>query len=130
MAIKIKHIKKENVDKRGELTRLLDIKDFPLQAILRITSKKGTTRANHWHKKDSHIIYIESGKCRYYEKPVGKPNAKITSALMKKGDMVLTKPNVIHAVKFLEDTVFYTFTTEKRNQKLYEKEITRVELVK
>lgn len=129
MAIKIKHIEPQNPDERGSLTELLDCEKFPIKSILRITSKPGTVRANHIHKRDSHYIYIESGKAEYSERPADKPDAPLETVVMGPGDMVLTGPNVAHAVKFLEDTVFYAFTTEPRDQDLYEKEITRVKLV-
>lgn len=129
MAIKIKHIDPQHQDDRGSLTEILDCEEFPIKAILRITSKAGTVRANHYHKKDSHYIYIEKGRAEYSERPADKPEAKLESVTMGPGDIVLTGPNVAHAVKFLEDTVFYAYTTEPRDQELYEKEIVRVKLV-
>lgn len=130
MKIKIIHTKPEFIDERGGITRVLEPDKIRVKSILRITSKKGTVRANHYHKKDHHWIILEKGKLRYYEKPADKPRAKAQSMLMKAGDMVLTGPNVIHATKFLEDTVFYVFTTEGRDQKKYEKEIIRVDFIK
>lgn len=129
MAIKIKHIEPQHLDERGSLTEILDCEEFPIKAILRITSKAGTVRANHYHKKDSHYIYVESGKAEYSERPADKPEAPLEKVLMGPGDIVLTGPKVAHAVKFLEDTVFYAYTTEPRDQELYEKEIVRVKLV-
>jgi len=129
MAIKVRHVDPDHKDERGSLTEILDCEEFPIKAILRITSKAGTVRANHYHKKDSHYIYIESGKAEYSERPADKSEAVIEKVLMGPGDIVLTGPNVAHAVKFLEDTVFYAFTTEPRDQELYEKEIVRVKLV-
>lgn len=129
MAIKITHIDPEHIDDRGGIARVLDQNKIPLQAILRITSKKGTIRANHYHKKDYHWIYIESGKCEYSQKPADKPKAKIESVVMGPGDLVLTEPGMIHATKFLEDTVFYAFTTEKRDQDQYEGDTVRITIV-
>jgi len=48
---------------------------------------------------------------------------------MKKGDLVLTSPGVIHAMKALEDTVFWAITTETRNQKAYEKDTVRINII-
>jgi len=33
-----------------------------------------------------------------------------------------------HSMKFLKDTVFFAYTTEKRNQKNYEKDTVRVDV--
>lgn len=129
MAIHVKHIKPEFVDNRGGIARIVDQDKFPIRAILRITSKKGATRANHVHKKDYHYIYIESGKCEYSEKDSNSPKQKIETVTLKPGDLILTSPEIIHGVKFLEDTVLYALTTERRKQDLYEKDIERIKII-
>lgn len=132
MAIKVSHIKPEFVDKRGSISKVLDIegKEYRITAILRITHKKGSEpRGNHYHKKDYHWVYVESGKMRYFEKPADKPGAKVQSVIMKTGDLVLSNPGIIHAMKALEDTVFWAITTETRDQKSYEKDTVRINIV-
>ena len=129
MDIRVDHIEPEFVDERGGIARVIDQDDFPIRAVLRITSKAGTIRANHHHKNDYHYIYIESGKAEYSEKPANQPNAKVETVAIGPGDVVLSKPGIIHAVKFLEDTIFYAFTTEKREQDQYEGDTTRVTIV-
>ena len=129
MAIKVQHIDPEFVDERGGIARVVDQDKFPIRAILRITSKAGSIRANHYHKNDYHYIYIESGKAEYSEKPADKPKAKVETVTIGSGDLVLSDPGVIHAVKFTEDTIFYAFTTEKREQDQYEDDTVRVVIV-
>ena len=51
------------VDERGKIQPLIDI-DF--KSCVLITSKKGTVRANHYHKKDWHFIYVIKGEFEYY----------------------------------------------------------------
>src|SRR3989338_8017141 len=123
MAINVLHIKPEFVDDRGGIARIIDQDKFPIRAVLRITSRAGTTRANHFHKTDYHYIYVESGKCEYSEKDSKNPVGKVDTVALESGDVVLSKPGIIHGVKFLEDTVLYAFTTEKRQQAYYEKDI-------
>jgi len=129
MAINIQHIDPEFVDERGGIARVVDQDRFPMRAVLRITSKKGTIRANHYHKHDYHYIYIESGGCEYSERPAKDKKAKIETVKMGPGDIVLSDPGMIHAVKFTKDTVFYAFTTEKREQDKYEKDTVRITIV-
>lgn len=129
MAIKIIHTKAKHIDERGGITRILDEDTLTFRGVLRITSKKGSVRSNHYHKHDSHYIYVESGRCEYSEKPAGKPKAKVATVILESGDLVLSKPGIIHAVKFLEDSVLYAFTTEKRTQGKYESDTTRVTIV-
>ncbi|MDP2638328.1 MAG: cupin domain-containing protein [Candidatus Levybacteria bacterium] len=130
MAINVIHTKPEFIDERGGIARILDQDRFPIRAVLRITSKKGSSRANHYHQTDCHYIYIESGKCEYSEKDSKDPDGKVESIVMEAGDMVLSEPGMIHGVKFLEDTIFYAFTSERRGQAEYEKNLKRVEIVK
>lgn len=116
-------------DTRGDITHVVDQDEFMFRVVLRITSKAGSIRSNHYHKKDTHYLYIESGLCEYSEKPADDPNAKIETVTMRPGDLVLTKPGIIHAVKFLEDTVLYAFTTERRKQDAYEEDTQKVTIV-
>lgn len=124
----------EVVEERGILTRILDTEE-PIHSILYITSKAGSTRSNHYHKQDTHYCYIISGKAEWHEKPVeGGPDASGGAgqeevAVLEAGDMIRTPPNVIHAVKFLEDTVFLAFSTQPRNREHYEEDTVRVKLI-
>ena len=129
MAINVLHCKPEFVDDRGGITRIVDQDKFAIRAVLRITSKAGSVRSNHYHKNDYHYLYVESGKCEYSEKPADKPHAKVETVTLKPGDLVLSSPGIIHAVKFLEDTILYAFTTEKRVQDKYEKDTKRITII-
>ena len=129
MAIKVDHIEPEFTDERGGIARVMDQDKFPIRAVLRITSKAGTIRANHWHKTDNHYIYVESGRCEYSEKLASDPNAKVETVIIEPGDIVLSAAGIIHAVKFLEDSVIYSFTTEQREQEQYEGDTVRISIV-
>lgn len=129
MAIKVTKVKPEFVDERGYISRLVDTDKYPLRAVLYITSKKGTVRGNHYHKKDAHFVYCMSGKFRYSEKKMNRKNSKVESVILKPGDLVLSKPGVAHAMEFLEDSIFFAFTTEKREQGKYEEDIKRIKIV-
>lgn len=129
MQIKITHIDPEFVDERGGIARVLDQNKYIIRTILRITSKAGTIRSNHYHKKDYHYLYIESGKCEYSEKPADKLDSPLETVILKSGDIVLSSPNIIHAVKFLEDSVIYAFSTEGRDQDKYEEDTIRITIV-
>ena len=121
-----RHISPEFVDDRGEITRILDAQ-APIRSILSITSKKGSIRSNHYHKKDTHYCYLVSGKMEWFEKPVD--GGEVESAVFEPGDMIFTPAMTIHAVRFLEDSVFLTFATEARNQADYEADTVRVTLI-
>lgn len=130
MAIKVLHIKPEFVDERGYISRIIDQDEFPIRAVLYIKRKKGSTGGNHFHKKDAHFIYLFSGKMKYIEKDMNKKNSKVESVLLKPGDLVLSRPMIAHAQEFLEDSVFFAYTTEKRNQQDYESDTVRIDDLK
>ncbi|KKP59998.1 MAG: hypothetical protein UR52_C0001G0078 [Candidatus Gottesmanbacteria bacterium GW2011_GWA1_34_13] len=116
-------------DNRGQIVNIFDFtKNNKIKSSLIITSKKDAIRANHYHKTDSHYIYLISGKFEYYEKKL-KNNSKIKSITINKGDSINTETGIIHAMKFLEDSIMLVLTTEDRDQKKYEKDIVRIKLI-
>ena len=121
-----RQIKPEFIDDRGGITRILD-SEASIRSILSVTSKQGSIRSNHYHKKDTHYCYLVSGKMEWFEKPVD--GGEVESAVLEPGDMVFTPAMMIHGVRFLEDSVFLTFATESRNQADYEADTIRVTLV-
>ena len=121
-----RNIQPEFKDDRGAITKVLD-KDFAIRSVLHITSKKGSIRSNHYHKTDSHYCYLVSGKAEYYEKPV--EGGKLEKTALNAGDMVYSAPMIIHAFKFLEDTVMYAYAAKSRNQADYEADTVRVALI-
>lgn len=122
-----RHITPEFSDVRGAITKILD-NGTAIKSILLITSDTGSVRANHYHKHDSHYSYLLSGKMEYTEKPVegGTPETVILQA----GDMVFTPAMKMHAMRFLEPSVFLAMATESRSQAEYEADTVRVELIK
>ena len=112
-------------DDRGEIVALVD---RDMKSAVLITSKKGTVRANHYHKTDWHYCYVVSGAIEYHHRPHGsavKPEIDIFRA----GEEFFTPPLVDHAMVFLEDTAFLTLGRNSREQESYEADIERVMLV-
>lgn len=124
----VKKIKPFHVDERGEMFYLLD-KSAPITSVLYITCKKGAVRANHYHKKDTHYSYILNGSMEYTYKELKTKNSKLKTIVVSAGQIVETPPMTMHAMRFLEDSIFIALTTEARDQKKYEKDTVRVKLV-
>lgn len=112
-------------DERGEIIPLVDM---PMKSCVLITSKKGTIRANHYHKTDWHFCYVLKGSVEYYHRPVGNttPPKKV---IVKQGQLFFTPPLVEHAMIFREDTVFLTLGGNSRKQASYESDLVRVNLI-
>lgn len=120
-----KNIRPQFVDERGGITSILSGDNPSIKSVLSITSKAGSIRSNHYHKKDSHYCYIVSGRAEWREQPMS--GGEVESAILEAGDMVYTAPMIIHTVKFLEDTVFFAFATESRLQENYEADTIKTE---
>jgi quercetin dioxygenase-like cupin family protein len=118
-------LEKPFVDSRGAILPLVE---EMMKSAVMIESKKGSLRANHYHKTDWHYCYVVSGAIEYYHRPTGS-DEEPECLLIKKGEMVFTPPMVDHAMKFPEDTVFLTLSRNPRRQETYEADVVRVELV-
>lgn len=124
--IKVHHLKPVDRDKRGSIIKVMEGK---ITSVLVIPSKKGAVRANHYHKRDTHYVYMISGRMRYTIKELSKKRARKQSVILKSGDLVYTPAMMAHAMEFLEDSVFLALTTRKRDQKHYENDTVRLKLV-
>ena len=68
----IVQLEKAFKDARGEIQPLVDL---PMKSCVMITSKKGSVRANHYHKTDWHFCYVVEGKIEYHHRPHGEAGA-------------------------------------------------------
>lgn len=101
-------------------------KETTITSALLIVSKKGSIRANHYHKKDTHFVYLLSGAFEYSEKSAVNKKTRKKNSLILPGYLVTTPPMTLHAMKFLKDSVMIALTTEPRDQKDYEKDTVRI----
>lgn len=129
MKINVKHIDQEFTDERGFISRIINGEKYKIHSVLYIKRKKGSRGADHYHKTDTHFVYVAEGKVKRSEKDV-KNKSKVTSVILKPGDLVFTPAMVAHSDEFLEDSVIIAITTKKRNQIDYENDTVRVNLFK
>ena len=114
----IKHIKPAFVDARGEI---INVFEGTTGHVAYITSRKGSVRANHYHKKDIQHMYLISGAYESHCCEVKNPsNKQVLHA--KAGDIIKTPPLVAHAQRFTEDSVFLSLTTREREEGKYEED--------
>jgi quercetin dioxygenase-like cupin family protein len=113
-------------DDRGVIERLL-LGDF--QSVLRTTQKKGSVRANHYHRHDSHTGYVVSGRVLYMTRPVEDEAAEPTKYMVEAGQLFHTPPMLVHATIALEDADILYFTPRSGKQTDYENDVVRVELI-
>ena len=118
-------LEKPFVDVRGSIHPLVD---RLMKSAVLIESKKGTLRANHYHKTDWHYCYVLSGCIEYYHRPTGS-DAEPECVVARAGDMVFTAPHVDHGMVFPEDTVFLTLSRNPRDQETYEADVVRIDML-
>ncbi len=113
-------------DDRGAIQPLVDA---DMKSCVLISSKKGTVRANHYHKTDWHYCYVLSGSIEYYHRPHGS-DGEPEMVLIKSRQLFFPPPMVDHTMVFPEDTTFLTLGRNSRKQEVYEADVERIELVK
>ncbi len=112
-------------DERGAIYPIADEK---MESCVIITSKKGTVRANHFHKTDWHYCHVLNGEIEYHWRETGSDNPA-SKIIIKEGQCFFTPPMVDHAMVFNEDTTFVTLGRNPRDQASYEADIERICLV-
>ena len=113
------------IDDRGAIRPLADA---TMQSALIIETKKGSVRANHYHKKDWHYCHILKGGFEYYWRDVGDTNPP-KKLVAKEGDTVFSPPMVEHAMLYTEDTLLIVLAGNPRDQATYEADVVRVDLI-
>jgi len=112
-------------DARGEIQPIVD---RTFESAVMITSKKGTVRANHYHKTDWHYCYVLEGRIEYHHRPHGSDSTP-DAVIVEKGQIFFTPPMVDHAMVFLEDTRFLTLGRNSRAQAVYEADVRRIDMI-
>lgn len=123
----VKKIEPFHIDARGVIAYISD-PTFKFSNVLYLTFKKGAIRASHYHKKDTHAIYLISGKLEYTRKDMSNPIAKPEVVTVYPGEMITTPPMIAHKVVGLEDSLSVVMTTEPRDHAHYEEDTVRLEL--
>lgn len=122
--MKIIKIKVATRDNRGDISDIFY--KHPIDHVAIINSKKGVFRGDHYHKYTTQHMYMVKGSLRYYWRGLNEGNDKVKSVVVKKGEMVTTPPNEVHALEILEDNQFIVFSEGLRGGKDYESDTFRV----
>ena len=114
----LKHIDPAVVDPRGAISNIFEGR---IEHVALITSKKGSVRANHYHKEDHQYIFLVSGAYESHCCDIRNPSKK-QILHVRPGDIVYTPPLIAHAQKFTEDSVFLALSTRQREEGKYEQD--------
>jgi oxalate decarboxylase/phosphoglucose isomerase-like protein (cupin superfamily) len=119
----IKTLSRSN-DSRGYIKSICDM---PIQNVSIIKCNKNTIRSNHYHFKDYHIMHILEGEVYYFYKKINEKKLKFIK--VKKGENIFTPPKEFHATYFPKKTILIVSSKNPRDQKTYEKDTVRIELI-
>ena len=121
--MKLKKLTNSFKDKRGSIIDIFYNKNIQHVAIIK--SKPNVLRGDHFHKKTTQWMFITQGSLEYWYKSL-KSKSKPKMKLLKKGDLVETPPNEMHALKIgKKGNEFIVFTMGKRGGKDYENDTYR-----
>jgi uncharacterized RmlC-like cupin family protein len=120
--IQLTHPGDSFTDHRGVIRNLLD---HSCGGVQMIWSNARSRRSDHYHREDGHWLYIVSGECEYYERPVGSKE-KPERVTMLPGDMVYTGPGLEHATLFPIDTVMVSMSLRPRDHESHEADLIRL----
>jgi nucleoside-diphosphate-sugar epimerase len=120
MFTELEYIKKGDknfIDERGKISNY-ELSE-PINLIGYIESKKRTIRANHFHPvQEQKCLLIKGQYISVYKDLLDKDSLKITH-IVNEGDIVVTRPNVAHAMIFSEDSVFLNLVRGEREHSNY-----------
>ena len=107
----------EFIDQRGKISNY-ELTE-PINLIGYIESKKGTVRANHYHPiQEQKCILIKGQFISIYKDLLNSKTHKITH-VVNEGDLIVTKPNVAHAMVFSKDSIFLNLVRGEREHNNY-----------
>jgi quercetin dioxygenase-like cupin family protein len=113
------------INAAGSIQNLLE---EPCGGVAIIHSKAGSIRSQHYHRTDSHYLYVLSGRMLYFERPVGSKELP-EPVEVRAGQMVFTPPLVEHATSFDEDTVLVSMSKNARTTEKHEADLVRVKVI-
>jgi uncharacterized RmlC-like cupin family protein len=87
--------------------------------------KAGARRSSHWHRTDSHWLYVLDGKFDYWWKHLGD-DGKPHHIEVEAGQMVHTGPRISHWTYFPRETTLISVSTLHRQHGTHEGDVVRV----
>lgn len=108
---------KEFIDKRGKISNF-ELTE-PINLIGYIYSKKNTVRANHYHPIQEQKCLVIKGQFISVTKNLLDKDKRIETRVINQGEMVVTKPNVAHAMLFTKNTILLNLVRGEREHENY-----------
>ena len=107
----------EYIDSRGKISNH-ELTE-PINLIGLIDSKKGTTRANHYHPQQEQKCLFTKGQIIEVYQDMLNPNSPKVTQVVNEGQLSIIKPNVAHTMIFSKDTTFLNLVRGEREHENY-----------
>ena len=107
----------EYIDLRGKISNH-ELTE-PINLIGLIDSKKGTTRANHYHPIQEQKCLVTKGQFIEVFKDILNENSPKITQVVNEGQLSVIKPNVAHTMVFSKDTIFLNLVRGERDHDNY-----------
>lgn len=111
------------VNKSGWIQNLVEGGES-FQGVSLIHCLAGSRRSSHWHRTDSHYLYVVRGEMRYAERAYG--SGTLVKFTVKPGQMVHTGPRVEHWTFFPVETLLISISKLGRSHEAHEADVVRV----
>jgi len=116
------------INDAGKIQNLVELPQFEgFRGVSIIDSKAGSKRSSHWHRTDSHYLYVLSGEMHYVEQRFGSET--IVKFTVREGEMVHTGPCVLHWTSFPVDTRLISVSRLSRQHEEHERDLVRVDWI-
>ena len=112
-------------DGRGFIQGICDLE---MKSASIIFTKKNQWRANHYHKKDWHFIYVTKGSFEYYFRKTNS-NEDIKKKIVNLGQVLFTGNMIDHAMFYTEETEILVVSKNPRDQQTYEEDTVRIDFM-
>jgi len=109
------------LDDRGKILPI----EHELANVQIIWSNKGSIRANHYHKTDTHSCYLLNGSMLFYWR--NHNETKIHKEKIVSGEKFTTGPMIDHEMVFLEDSTMVVISEFKRDALNYDNDIVKIQ---
>jgi len=107
----------EFIDQRGKISNF-ELTE-PINLIGYIESKTNTVRANHFHPiQEQKCLLVKGQFISVYKDLINEKTQRVTH-IVNEGDLIVTKPNVAHAMVFTKDSIFLNLVRGEREHHNY-----------
>ena len=118
-------LKDKYEDIRGYIQPLSDLN---MKSASLIYTKPNQWRANHFHKKDWHFIYVFKGEFEYYYRKTDS-DENTNKKILTEGQLLFTGPLIDHAMFYTKETEILVVSKNPRDQKTYEEDTVRIDFM-